>query len=325
MSQVEKSLLAMGISPVFDPVKKPTVDVKLDFTDMRSFLMNPIARGTTLQCYIVRNKKGLKNKMYPSYELYLDSKDQRFLLAGKKLSQNSTSYYLVSMDKANMTKESASFMGKVRSNFMGTEFTIFDKGVAPKKVDDDQLAISMMTVRQELGYCVYESNLLGNRGPRKMTVAVPAVGKDGVRTVWRPLKETDTIGAKLKASGGFSGANASAAAGGGGVSGAPVAAAPMPAAGAAAGGGGAAAGGQPQQYTAGSAASVVAQSNKDAITDLIRLENKPPKWNDRKSSQRFALCYPLLVIPYSLRFASIHMCGVWYVVCGMWCVVCVRW
>ena len=39
ISQVEKSILAMGISPVFDPVKKTVVDVKHDFTDMRSFLM----------------------------------------------------------------------------------------------------------------------------------------------------------------------------------------------------------------------------------------------------------------------------------------------
>jgi hypothetical protein len=42
-------------------------------------------------------------------------------------------------------------------------------------VDAENESISALTVRQELGVVCYESNILGSRGPRKMSAIVPAV------------------------------------------------------------------------------------------------------------------------------------------------------
>jgi tubby-related protein 1 len=198
VSQVEQQMAAAGIAPVFDPVKRVEKNVKLDLSDMRSFLTTPVPKGYTLQCYIVRNKKGLKNKMYPTYELYMEEED-RFLLASKKRSKNKTSNYIISMDPKNLAKESASYLGKLRSNFVGTEFVIYDKGINPKEVDEESASISLMTVRQELGVVLYESNILGSRGPRKMVAIVPSVRKDGTRAVFRPLTEKDGVLNKYKA------------------------------------------------------------------------------------------------------------------------------
>jgi tubby-related protein 1 len=201
VSQVEQQMAAAGIAPVFDPVKRTEKNVKLDLSDMRSFLTTPVPKGYTLQCYIVRNKKGLKNKMYPTYELYMEEED-RFLLASKKRSKNKTSNYIISMDAKNLAKESASYLGKLRSNFVGTEFVIYDKGINPKEVDDESASISLMTVRQELGVVLYESNILGSRGPRKMVAIVPSVRKDGTRAVFRPVTDKDGILAKYKSDNG---------------------------------------------------------------------------------------------------------------------------
>ncbi len=55
-----------------------------------------------------------------------------------------------------MSRASGNFVGKVRSNFMGTEFTIFDKGEAPQK------ASSEATSRAELGQIVYVRPLTEN-------------------------------------------------------------------------------------------------------------------------------------------------------------------
>jgi tubby-related protein 1 len=55
-------------------------------------------------------------------------------------------------------------LGKVRSNFMGTEFLFYDNGLNPSKTK------SQDQIRQELGAAFYESNLLGAKGPRKMKV-----------------------------------------------------------------------------------------------------------------------------------------------------------
>ena len=55
------------------------------------------------------------------------------MLTGKKRAGNTTSNYLISMDQEKVAKDGTGFLGKVRSNFLGTEFTIFDAGENPDK------------------------------------------------------------------------------------------------------------------------------------------------------------------------------------------------
>jgi tubby-related protein 1 len=56
----------------------------------------------------------------------------KFLLAAKKRTGNATSNYIISTDSEKMEKSAAGYLGKVRSNFLGTEFYIFDTGANPK-------------------------------------------------------------------------------------------------------------------------------------------------------------------------------------------------
>jgi len=56
----------------------------------------------------------------------------KFLLAAKKNTGSATSHYTISLDSEKMEKNAAAYLGKVRSNFLGTEFIIFDTGVNPK-------------------------------------------------------------------------------------------------------------------------------------------------------------------------------------------------
>jgi hypothetical protein len=46
-------------------------------------------------------------------------------------------------------------MGKLRSNFMGTEFTMYDDGQDPEVLDDTSVDISESSIRQELGVVFY--------------------------------------------------------------------------------------------------------------------------------------------------------------------------
>jgi hypothetical protein len=70
--------------------------------------------------------------LWPKYNLVL-SDSSKFLLAGKKRSGSTTSKYVISTDSNQMEKSVSGYLGKVRSNFLGTEFTIFDHGKNPKK------------------------------------------------------------------------------------------------------------------------------------------------------------------------------------------------
>ena len=104
-----------------------------------------------VQCYIQRRKNGLA-RLFPTYEIYLKDGDQ-FLLAARKRKKNKSSNYLISLDKDDLARQSGNFFGKLRSNFVGTEFQLYDKGINPEKADEGQKAgaSSMVQVRQELG------------------------------------------------------------------------------------------------------------------------------------------------------------------------------
>jgi len=199
ISQAERDMIDAGIAPVFDPVKPVSASVKLDYSDLRAFLLQPVPKGVLFQCYILRNKKGLLNKLYPTYECYV-SGEERFLMAARKRTQNKTSNYMISTDKSNVGggKESPAYLGKVRSNFVGTEFVAYDKGLNPGELEPEAASVSLLSVRQELGAVFYESNILGSKGPRKMTAVVPAVRKDGSRAVWKPLNPEQSVAVQYK-------------------------------------------------------------------------------------------------------------------------------
>jgi tubby-related protein 1 len=70
-------------------------------------------------------------------------------MSAKKRSINRTSNYLISYKKDELKKNSLYYLGKLRSNFMGTEFNIYDHGENPKKTKDAQ------RVREHLGVILY--------------------------------------------------------------------------------------------------------------------------------------------------------------------------
>ncbi|KAJ1445202.1 Tub family-domain-containing protein [Pelagophyceae sp. CCMP2097] len=164
-------------------VATPEFDVTaLPLHDMRLFLTAPTPqRAGIVQCYIKRNRAGT-NKLFPEYSVYMKEGD-RFMMCSKKRPNNKTSNYLISMGEHDLKRNSPNYIGKLRANFAGTEFQIFDAGWNPKDLEpdaDDDRDKS----RAELGAIIYTSNVLGSRGPRKMQVAMPKIGLDD-----RPARE----------------------------------------------------------------------------------------------------------------------------------------
>ena len=94
-------------------------------------------------------------------------------MSAKKKSYNKTSNYYISLNQSDPCKKDNNFVGKVRSNFMGSEFNIYDNGQNPQKASNfDQ-------VRKQLGVVMFETNIMGTKGPRKMKVLVPELGSNG--------------------------------------------------------------------------------------------------------------------------------------------------
>ena len=226
-SETEKKLSELGIATVVTPAPSQGVhpsptkskwssiagrgklqpSFHFDPSDIRSFLTKPVPKDAGfLQTYVRRNKKGL-NSIYPEYTLYLSDGDH-FLLAARKRKKNKTSNYLLSLDSEDLARKSGNFFGKLRANFMGTEFTLYDKGINPSKlgtsssglnkrlnkkigrtkaqeqeevhIDEDQLAHSILQPRQELGVITFKHSMVGKRGPRSIRVIIPRLDEDMV-------------------------------------------------------------------------------------------------------------------------------------------------
>lgn len=205
--EVEQEMLSQGMAQVYDPAAQqgdeaatapaPSTSVNaapraaaVDLSDLRAFLMQPGPAEGQIQCTIrrTRNEKGA-SKSFPTYLLYLEPQSGRteltFLLAGRKRRKSGGANYMVSLDEEDQARDSGNYFGKVRSNFMGTQFVCYDKGANPKKADDT-LNVSQFGARQELAVVNYQYNVLGMRGPRKMTVGVPSVDANGRRALFKP-------------------------------------------------------------------------------------------------------------------------------------------
>nr|XP_005902017.1 PREDICTED: LOW QUALITY PROTEIN: tubby protein homolog [Bos mutus] len=171
----------------------PELSVDVEVQDLEEFALRPAPQGITIKCRITRDKKGMDRGMYPTYFLHLDREDGKkvFLLAGRKRKKSKTSNYLISVDPTDLSRGGDSYIGKLRSNLMGTKFTVYDNGVNPQKASASTLESG--TLRQELAAVCYETNVLGFKGPRKMSVIVPGMTMVHERVSIRPRNEHETL------------------------------------------------------------------------------------------------------------------------------------
>ncbi|MBN3322462.1 TUB protein, partial [Atractosteus spatula] len=170
------------------PASEPAVDVD----DLEEFALRPAPQGVTIKCRITRDKKGMDRGMYPTYYLHLEREDGKkvFLLAGRKRKKSKTSNYLISIDPTDLSRGGESFIGKLRSNLMGTKFTVYDSGMNPMKTPS---SVEASNLRQELAAICYETNVLGFKGPRKMSVIIPGMNMDHERVSIRPRNDHESL------------------------------------------------------------------------------------------------------------------------------------
>ncbi|XP_075051807.1 tubby-related protein 1-like isoform X3 [Mixophyes fleayi] len=160
----------------------------IEVDNLEEFVLRPAPQGVTIKCKVTRDKKGMDRGWYPTYYVHLDNDKKVFLLAGRKRKKSKTSNYLISIDATDLSRGGENFIGKLRSNLMGTKFTVFDNGVNPDRANSD-----WSNVRQELAAIVYETNVLGFKGPRKMTVLIPGMDEDCKRVPIRPRNDNDGL------------------------------------------------------------------------------------------------------------------------------------
>ncbi|XP_055724019.1 tubby-related protein 1-like [Salvelinus fontinalis] len=166
--------------------RPPSPDIEFD--SLEEFVLQPAQQGVTVKCKMTRDKRGMDKGLYPTYYLHLDNEKKVFLLSGRKRKKSTTSNYLISIDPTDLSRGGENFIGKLRSNMMGTKFTVFDNALHPDRALPD-----MSNARQELAAIIYETNVLGIKGPRRLTVIIPGMGKDSERVPIRPRRDNSGL------------------------------------------------------------------------------------------------------------------------------------
>ena len=165
----------------------------VEIENLQEFVLKPAPEGITVKCRVTRDQRGMERSVFPTYFLHLEREDngkRMFLLAARKRKKSRNSNYLISVDATDLSRDGENFVGKLRSNFLGTSFTIFDDGVNPstRKALPD-----LSNVRQELAAIHYNTNVLGFKGPRKMTVIIPAMTQDHERIAVKPKSSSESL------------------------------------------------------------------------------------------------------------------------------------
>ncbi|KAI3439480.1 uncharacterized protein J3R85_004915 [Psidium guajava] len=164
-------------------VKTPEVSGKLTFPIS---LKQPGPRDSLLQCYIKRSRSNQTYYLYLSLDQALNE-DGKFLLAARKLRRPTCTDYIISLNPDDMSKGSSTYIGKLRSNFLGTKFTAFDaqppnagskvmRSRSTRLVNFKQVSPKVPAGNYPAVHISYELNVLGSsRGPRRMQCVLDAI------------------------------------------------------------------------------------------------------------------------------------------------------
>ncbi|KAL4361888.1 hypothetical protein GQ457_04G028550 [Hibiscus cannabinus] len=163
-------------------VKTPEISCKLTFPIS---LKQPGPRNSLLQCYIKRSRSN------QTYYLYLglnqaSNDDGKFLLAARKCRRPTCTDYIISLNGNDVSKGSSTYIGKLRSNFLGTKFTVYDaqppnagakvtKSSSTRLINMKQVSPRVPAGNYPVAHISYELNVLGSRGPRRMQCIMDAI------------------------------------------------------------------------------------------------------------------------------------------------------
>ncbi|KAI5661471.1 hypothetical protein M9H77_20794 [Catharanthus roseus] len=157
-------------------VKNPEFCGKLTFPVS---LKQPGPRDGTIQCFIKRDKSNLTYHLFLCLSPALLVENGKFLLSAKRTRRTTCTEYVISMDADNISRSSSTYIGKLRSNFLGTKFIIYDTqppytsahipppGRTSRRFST-KVSPKVPTGSYNIAQITYELNVLGTRGPRRM-------------------------------------------------------------------------------------------------------------------------------------------------------------
>lgn len=118
--------------------------------------------------------------MYPRYELSLCGSDISLLISEKKQILRSA-YYMIATDIKDLSRDSPGYLGKIRSNVIGNEFSLFGQGENPKT------RLPAEQIRTQHAAIIYDESLFNSEPEPIINVIIPEVISDTSFYTWKPI------------------------------------------------------------------------------------------------------------------------------------------
>ncbi|XP_019244964.1 PREDICTED: tubby-like F-box protein 6 isoform X1 [Nicotiana attenuata] len=149
-------------------------------------LKQPGPRDCPIQCFIKRERATSTFRLYLGLSPALSGDASKLLLTAKKVRRATCTDFLISMSKDDFSRASDCYVGKLRSNFLGTKFVIYDaqppsnlliqsSGMLYKKFPSKRVEPKQLFRNHNVGTVSYEVNVLRTRGPRRMRCTMHAI------------------------------------------------------------------------------------------------------------------------------------------------------
>lgn len=155
-------------------------------------LKQPGPRDGMIQCFIKRDKSKSTYHLYLCLSNAVLVENGKFLLSAKRNRKTTCTEYVISMDADNISRSSSTYIGKLRSNFLGTKFIVYDTqppyngvvvpsvGRSSRRFNSKKVSPKVPSGNYNIAQVTYELNVLGTRGPRRMNCTMHSIPASSV-------------------------------------------------------------------------------------------------------------------------------------------------
>ncbi|XP_022136492.1 tubby-like F-box protein 5 [Momordica charantia] len=148
-------------------------------------LKQPGPRESPFQCFIRRDRATSTYLLYFGLVPLEDEKD-KLLLAAKRVRRAAGTDFIISLAADDFSRASSTYVGKLRSNFLGTKFSIYDSqppcdpaawqnSRSSRRFRSKQVSPRVPACNYSVGTISYELNVLRTRGPRRMQCIMQSI------------------------------------------------------------------------------------------------------------------------------------------------------
>ncbi|KMT09421.1 hypothetical protein BVRB_6g128960 [Beta vulgaris subsp. vulgaris] len=148
-------------------------------------LKQPGPRDQPIQCYIKRDRATSTFRLFFGLTPSEDESD-KLLLAARKIRRATSTDFVISLVADDFSRASNAYVGKLRSNFLGTKFTVYDSqppqdatvklsSRSSRRFHSKQVSPRVPAYNYSIATISYELSVLRTRGPRRLHCVIHSI------------------------------------------------------------------------------------------------------------------------------------------------------